>query len=91
MLVDTVAYFASNMRLAPLGAVRSGLEVIKLFWCSTQLSMKFQLLIKAKMLKKMLFLAVKLLVSVFNLLINVKMPTIVGILTLISRINFVLS
>ena len=38
-------------------------EVIKLISCSTQLSMKF------------------------ILLINVKMPTIVGILTFISRIN----
>ena len=38
-------------------------EVIKLFSCSTQLSMKF------------------------ILLINVKMPTIVGILTFISMIN----
>ena len=54
--------------------------------------MKFQLLIKAKMLNKILiFLAVKLLVGVFILLINVKMPTIVGILTFMSRINFVLS
>ena len=42
---------------------RSGLEVIKLFPCSTQLSTKF------------------------ILLINVKMPTIVGILTFISMIN----
>ena len=41
----------------------SSSEVIKLFWCSTQLSMKF------------------------ILLINVKMPTIVGILTFISRMN----
>ena len=40
-----------------------GPKVIKLFPCSTQLSMKF------------------------ILLINVKMPTIVGILTFISRIN----
>ena len=40
-----------------------GPEVIKLFSCSTQLSMKF------------------------ILLINVKMPTIVGILTFISMIN----
>ena len=52
--------------------------------------MKFQLLIKAKMLI-MIFRAVKLLVGVLILLINVKMPTIVGILTLMSRINFVLS
>ena len=42
---------------------RSGLDVIKLFSCSTQLSMKFAMLI------------------------NVKMPTIVGILTFISMIN----
>ena len=42
---------------------RSDPEVIKLFPCSTRLSMKF------------------------ILLVNVKMPTIVGILTFISRIN----
>ena len=41
----------------------SGLDVIKPFSCSPQLSMKF------------------------ILLINVKMPTIVGILILMSRIN----
>ena len=38
----------------------------------------------------MIFLAVKLLVGVFVLLINVKMPTIVGILTFMSRIDFML-
>ena len=43
--------------------MRPGLEIIKLFSCSTQLNMKF------------------------ILLINVKMPTIVGILAFISRIN----
>ena len=42
--------------------VGSGPEVIKLFSCSTQLSLKF------------------------ILLINVKMPTIVGILTFMTRI-----
>ena len=42
----------------------SGAEVIKLFSCSAQLSLKF------------------------ILLINVKMPTIVGILTFMSRINY---
>ena len=41
----------------------SGPEVVRLFSCSTQVSMKF------------------------ILLINVKMPTVVGILTFISRIN----
>ena len=45
----------------------SGPEVIKLFSCSTQLSMKF------------------------FLLINVKMPTIVGILTFMNRKNSILS
>ena len=44
--------------------VRPGPEVIKFFSCSTQLRIKF------------------------ILLINVKMPTIVGILTFISRINY---
>ena len=39
----------------------------------------------------MIFLAVKLLVGVFILLINVEMPTIVGVLTFMSRMNFVLS
>ena len=37
-------------------AISPGLEVIKLFSCSNQLSMKFQLLIKTKMLKSKFFL-----------------------------------
>ena len=45
------------------GYFSSGSEVIKIFSCSTLLSLKF------------------------ILLINVKMPTTVGILTFISRIN----
>ena len=56
--------------------LRSGPEVIKLFSCSTQLSMEFQLLIKSKMLKKKI-LAFKLSDVVCTMLINVKMPTIV--------------
>ena len=44
-----------------MSEIKSGPEIIKLFSCSTQLSMKF------------------------FLLINVKMPTIVGILTFMSR------
>ena len=39
----------------------------------------------------MKFLALSLSDVVFIMLINVKMPTIVGILTFMSRINFVLS
>ena len=37
------------------------------------------------------FLALSVSVVVFIMLINVKMPTIVGILTFMSRINFMLS
>ena len=37
------------------------------------------------------FLALSLTDVVFILLMNVKMPTIVGILTFMSRINFMLS
>ena len=51
-----------------ISETKSGLgpEVIKLFSCSTQLSMKF------------------------FLLINIKMPAIVGILTVMSRKNSIL-
>ena len=45
---------------------------------------------KTKMLKKD-FLALKLPDAVFILLINVKMPTIIGILTFMSRMNLMLS
>ena len=70
---------------------RTGPEVIKLLSCSSQLSMKFQMLIKTNMLKNKYFLAFKLSDVVFIMLINVKMPTIVGILTFMSMINFMLS
>ena len=70
--------------------LRSGPKIIKLFSCSTQMIMKFQLLIPTKMLLK-IFLAFNLTNVVFILLINVKMPTIVGILTFMSVINFKLS
>ena len=70
---------------------QSGKEVIKLFSCSTQLSMHFYLLIETKMLKIKTFIASKLSNAVFIMLINVKMPTIIGILTLMSIRNCVLS
>ena len=66
-------------------------KVIKLFSCSTQLSTKFQLFIKLKYRQMKKFLALSLSYVVFIMLINVKMPTIVGILTFMSRINFVLN
>ena len=67
-----------------------GPEVIKNNSSSTQLSMKFHLLIKTKYRHVKEFLALSL-SDVFIMLINVKMPTSVGILTFVSRINFVLS
>ena len=45
--------------------------------------------LKYRQIKK--FLALSLSDFLFTMLINVKMPTIVGILTFISRINFILS
>ena len=70
-----------------------GLDAIKLFSCSTQLSMKFQVLIKTKIPtnKDVFLLYVSQLSTKFIMLINVKMPTIVGILTFMSRVNFMLS
>ena len=69
----------------------SGPVVIKLFSCSTQLSMEFQMLIKSKMLKNKDNLSFRCSDVVFIMLINIKMPTIVGILTFMSMINFMLS
>ena len=68
---------------------------LKLFSCSIQLSMKFQLPIRTKKLKNKSLLAIKLSYVVFIMLINVKMPTavgiVVGILIFMSIINFMLS
>ena len=55
-----------RIRLGQMWKTRTCLEVIKCFSCSTQLSMKF------------------------FLLINVKMPTFVGILTFMSGKNSIL-
>ena len=53
--------------------------------------MEFQLLIKTKILKIKAFLVFRHSDVVFIKLINIKMPTIVGILTFISMINFMLN
>ena len=81
-LIVSVDHAITRMKPSP--------EVIKLFSCSTQLSTKFQPLIKTKMPTKK-FLALYLSDVVIIMLINDKMPTIVGILTFKSRINFKLS
>ena len=67
-----------------------GPEAIKHFSSSAQLSMKFQLLINVEIVKiigKFRFKYHKVVIYPANK-INVKMPTIVGILTFMSRINF---
>ena len=69
----------------------SGLEVTKFFSCSTQPSMEFEMLTKSKMLKIKAFLPFRCSDVVFIMLINIKMPTIIGILTFMSMINFNLS
>ena len=79
-----------NLRTKVFFMRRSSSEVIKLFPCSTQLSTIFQLLIKTKNTDKEVSCFKSLRCCIY-LLINVKMPTIVGILTFMSRINFLLS
>ena len=68
-----------------------GIKVIKLVSCSPQLSIKFQLFMKSKMLEIKIFcVAFKHSDVVFNMLINVKIPIIVGILKFMNMINFML-
>ena len=63
----------------------------KFFSCSTQLITKFQLLIKTKILTTE-EVSFSLSDVVFIMLINVKMPIVVGIFaTFMSRINFMLN
>ena len=81
---------SSDLKMLAYAIRYTGPEVIKRFSCSTQLITKFQLLIytKYRQIKKCLALWFS---DVVILLINVKMPTNVGILTFMSRMNFVLS
>ena len=64
-----------------------GPEVIKLLSCSTQLSTKFQLLLKLKYRQMKKCIALNLSDVVFIMLLNVILPTIVGILTVMGRIH----
>ena len=69
-------------RLAP------GPEVIKTFSCSSQLCMKFLMLISIKTSRNSAFSGLEKLRMLFSRLKNVKMPTIVGIFTFMSRKKF---
>ena len=65
---------------------------LKLSISTTQLKLKFQLLIETIIILKIrIFLALDISDIIIILLINVKMPTIVGILTVMSMINLKLS
>ena len=69
----------------------TGPEVIKLFSCSSQMSMNFLNAHKYKNKKIRFYLGFDKPRMLFFPLINVKMPTIVGILTFMSRKNYMLS
>ena len=71
--------------------INHGPEVIKLFLAQLNWAWNFNCSSKLKYKQMKKFLALSLSDDVFILLINVKMPTIVGILTFMSRMNFVLS
>ena len=71
--------------------VPSGPDIIKLFSCSTQLNMKFVLLINPKLLTISNSFLLNIAEHENSLLINMKMPTNVGIFIFISRENFILS
>ena len=69
-----------------------GTEFIKYFSCLTQLDMKFLMLKSTKISRNSSFFAGSdELRMLWFLFIAVKMPTIVGILTSMSRKNFMLS
>ena len=63
----------------------------KTFFMLNSTEHDFQLLIKTEISTIKKFFPISFSDVVFIMLINVKMPTIVGILTFMSRINFVLS
>ena len=72
--------YCSDLRYAlSVSYFRPGPEVTKPFSCSIQLSMKFQMRIKTNLPTMKKFLALSLSDAVVSMLINVKMPTIVGI------------
>ena len=79
-----------TVRPGPQGG-GGGCEITKLFSCSKSIEHEILAAHKTKILKIKTFIAFRLSDVVLILLINVKMPTIVGILTLMSKINFMLT
>ena len=66
------------------------LRLFNLLSASPQLSINVLLKIKTKMLNKYFIFFIQLSIVEFILLINVQIPTIVGILTFMSTINVLL-
>ena len=85
-LVQLLASITANQENA--GSL-PGPEVIELFSCSSQLNINFFQLINIEIARTIVLFRFKS--QPFIQLINVKMPTIVGILTFMRRINFMLS
>ena len=86
-----VIYVSCLSQLSSLVCVITWPRGYKTFLCSTRMSTKFQLLIKTKIPtdeEVYCFKSRKCCIYRANI---VKMPTTVGILTFMSRINFVLS
>ena len=80
------AEYLMSMKTKCIRMAITGPEIIKLFPCSTQLCMKLKMLTSIKNIKQISnFLGSDKPRMLFFLLINVKMPTIVGILTFMSR------
>ena len=75
----------------PNSVLKPGPKVIKKFSCSTQPSMKFVLLINLKLLATANSFLLNIAEHEISLIINMKMPTFVGIFISISRENFMLS
>ena len=69
----------------------SGPDVIKLLNAQLNRAWTFKCSQNIKCLKIKAFLCVQMLRFLFIMLINIKMPTIVGILTFMSMINFMFS
>ena len=56
---DGMANSRDPDKIAPEIRSESGPEVVKLFWCSTQLSMKFQMLISIKISRNSAFVRLR--------------------------------
>ena len=93
ILADLSLLSSEEMNIASKccwSAIRPDPQVINFFHSQLNWLCNFNCSLKLKCWKVKIFLSLKLSDAVFILLINVKMPTIVGILIFMSRIKFML-